>query len=65
MKGRENFGEEYASYLARFEQFRPGEEPLRFDAFVAAYQRWDKEYDTAVKDGDHHRLRELEHLMCV
>lgn len=60
-----NIEQEYDSYLSRFEQFRPGEEPLHFDAFVQAYERWDKEYDAAVRDGDYGRLRELEQLMCV
>lgn len=57
--------EEYDSYLGRMQQVRPQVEPLEFEAFKRAYQRWDREYDAAVRDGDHSRLLELEELLCV
>lgn len=65
MNTTEDMAEEYDSYLGRMRQFRPQQQPLDFEAFKQAYQRWDREYDAAVRDGNHSRLLELEELLCV
>lgn len=65
MSARENINEEYDSYLGRMQQFRPAEDPLDFEAFTRAYERWDNEYDAAVREGDLDQVRELEQLLCV
>lgn len=65
MNAREDINEEYDSYLGRVQQFRPGKDPLDFEAFTRAYERWDNEYDAAVRDGDIARINELERLLCV
>lgn len=65
MTTREDITEEYDSYLGRMQQFHPEQQPLSFEAFTAAYKRWDNEYDAAIRDSDIDRLQELEELLCV
>lgn len=65
MIAREDLNEEYASYLGRMQQFCTGEAALDFEAFTRAYERWDNEYDAAVRDEDLARINELERLLCV
>ena len=55
----------YEAYLRDMETFRPERTPLSLEGYVAACERWDREYAAAWERDDLATVTELETLLCA